>query len=107
MTILQRKLSQNAEAYHGLVWTHPTFVGGSETTKFVNVFSLKNLHYTVPYNNNNNADIDECTVGLDNCVVAPVDACVNTIGSFECMCPASYSGDGVEPASGGSGCTMI
>ena len=34
------------KAYHRLVWAHPnfvekTFVGGSKTVKFVNVFSLE------------------------------------------------------------------
>ena len=48
MTILWRKLSRNAKAYHGLAWTHPTFVektfvGGYKTAKFVNVFSLENF----------------------------------------------------------------
>ena len=48
VTILWRKLSRNAKAYHGLVWTRPTFVektfvDGSKTAKFVNVFSLENV----------------------------------------------------------------
>ena len=43
-----RKLSQNAEAYHRLVWAHPnfvekTFTGGSKTAKFVNVFYLESF----------------------------------------------------------------
>ena len=41
-------ISQNAKTYHRLVWAHPnfvekTFVGGSKTVKFVNVFSLESF----------------------------------------------------------------
>ena len=39
---------RNAKAYDRLVWAHPsfvekTFVGGSKTVKFVNVFSLESF----------------------------------------------------------------
>ena len=54
MTILRRKRSRNAEAYHRLVWAHPnfvekTFAGGSKTAKFVNVFSLESFVLYIQY----------------------------------------------------------
>jgi len=39
------------------------------------------------------SDIDECTLGTDNCD-ANAD-CANTDGSFTCTCNVGYSGDGV------------
>ncbi|XP_072030186.1 CUB and sushi domain-containing protein 1-like [Amphiura filiformis] len=38
-------------------------------------------------------DIDECTLGTDNCDTNA--ACNNTVGSFTCACNAGYHGDGV------------
>ena len=37
------------------------------------------------------ADVDECWIYLDNC--DPNAACINTIGSFECMCCEGFEGD--------------
>ena len=37
-------------------------------------------------------DIDECTRGTDNCDVNA--DCVNTDGSFLCVCRAGYEGTG-------------
>ena len=37
-------------------------------------------------------DIDECTTGMDSCNESA--DCVNTEGSYECMCIGGYSGDG-------------
>ena len=44
-------------------------------------------------------DIDECAMGTDNC--ADNATCMNTPGSFSCMCIADYTGDGIscEPCS--------
>ena len=39
-------------------------------------------------------DIDECTLGLDNCDDNAV--CTDTMGSFICTCDAGYTGDGVN-----------
>ena len=62
--------------------------------------SLETLYY---------ADIDECIQGLDDCpanmfcrtdssggnvVCGASDKCVNTEGSFQCMCTSGFSGDG-------------
>jgi hypothetical protein len=44
-------------------------------------------------------DIDECARNTDNCDSTP-DACVNTPGSFTCVCPGIFVGSGVGP----SGC---
>ncbi|KAG5270516.1 hypothetical protein AALO_G00193540 [Alosa alosa] len=38
-------------------------------------------------------DIDECTVGLAECV-SPLSECVNTAGGHFCRCSAGFSGDG-------------
>lgn len=38
------------------------------------------------------ADIDECTMGTHDC--HPVAHCNNTPGSFTCVCPIGYRGNG-------------
>ncbi|XP_072017426.1 lactadherin-like [Amphiura filiformis] len=38
-------------------------------------------------------DVDECTLGTDNCGANAV--CTNTVGSFTCDCNVGYSGDGL------------
>ena len=43
-------------------------------------------------------DIDECELGLDNCL--PNAICINTIGSFECICPPGFTGDGINVCDG-------
>jgi hypothetical protein len=40
-----------------------------------------------------NIDVDECSLGLDNC--ANNSQCINTNGSFLCRCNHGYSGNGV------------
>lgn len=37
-------------------------------------------------------DVDECTLGLDNCDA--VATCTNTAGSYTCACPAGYTDTG-------------
>ena len=44
------------------------------------------LHVVTP------TDIDECTEGTHDCDVNAL--CMNTPGSFECMCLAGFTGDG-------------
>jgi hypothetical protein len=39
-------------------------------------------------------DIDECSDGSDNCDDTNA-MCMNTQGSFTCMCNVGFSGDGV------------
>ena len=39
-------------------------------------------------------DIDECTMGTDNC--APEATCTNTEGSFTCTCNQGYTGNGTS-----------
>ena len=39
-------------------------------------------------------DVDECTLGTDNCHTEAT--CTNTPGSFSCACDGGYSGDGVS-----------
>ena len=43
---------------------------------------------------NFHTDIDECQMGLDNCD-ANAD-CMDTDGSFTCLCHHGYSGDGTN-----------
>ena len=38
-------------------------------------------------------DIDECELELDNCLVEAI--CINTNGSFGCVCLLELIGDGV------------
>ena len=40
------------------------------------------------------ADIDECEEGLHNC--HEWATCINTIGSYKCMCNPGSTGDGVD-----------
>ena len=47
-------------------------------------------------------DIDECTMETADCVDNAT--CMNTVGSFTCMCPSGFSGVG-RASPGGSGCT--
>ena len=37
-------------------------------------------------------DIDECATGMDSCNESA--DCIDTEGSYDCMCYAGYSGDG-------------
>ena len=41
------------------------------------------FHYT---------DVDECDTSMFDCI--PEAQCVNTIGSYECICLPGYSGNG-------------
>ena len=40
------------------------------------------------------ADIDECAIDTDNCEENAT--CMNTPGSFNCMCSEGYTGDGTS-----------
>ena len=42
------------------------------------------------------ADIDECTLGTDDCAPDDEATCTNTDGGFTCECKNGYSGDGKE-----------
>ena len=44
------------------------------------------------------ADIDECAEDRDNC--HDNATCINTIGSFECVCLPGFTGDGVVSCEG-------
>ena len=48
--------------------------------------------------------MDECTEGTDDCVDDAT--CMNTAGSFTCLCPPGYSGDGRASGNGCSGMSM-
>jgi len=39
-------------------------------------------------------DIDECLLGTNNCHSQA--NCINTIGSFNCICKSGYQGSGVD-----------
>jgi hypothetical protein len=41
-----------------------------------------------------NLDIDECTIGADNCNFNAY--CNNTLGSYTCECKKDFTGDGVN-----------
>ena len=42
-------------------------------------------------------DIDECTVGPNNCSIYA--SCLDRPGSFDCVCNEGFSGDGVDCSS--------
>ena len=42
----------------------------------------------------NHTDIDECVEETDNCDDSAI--CINTDGSFTCLCEPGFSGDGVQ-----------
>ena len=44
------------------------------------------------------ADIDECAEDRDNC--HDNATCINTMGSFECVCLPGFTGDGVVSCEG-------
>lgn len=43
-------------------------------------------------------DIDECSESSSNCTTD--STCVNTQGSYDCICPEGYSGDGRQDGGG-------
>ena len=54
----------------------------------VNFFaSTWNLRYNIVY-----TDIDECSVGIDEC--SSNATCTNTEGGYNCSCDTGYHGDG-------------
>ena len=72
--------------------------------KFSATIYDKNNNNISNHNNNNSfflkifivhffKDINECTLGTDNCDGQAT--CVNTIGSFSCGCNPGYTGNGV------------
>lgn len=42
--------------------------------------------------NNTYTDIDECAQNVDDCSGGA--RCNNLVGSFECLCPSGFTGDG-------------
>ena len=65
------------------------------------LFWVKIIYFVVPPLNcfsfswfNFFTDIDECSVGTNNCHANA--ACLNTKGSFDCVCNIGYKGDGVD-----------
>jgi len=49
--------------------------------------------------------VDECGFGMDNCALNTL--CVDTERSYWCLCPAGFSGDGIDEDAGGTGCHDI
>jgi hypothetical protein len=39
-------------------------------------------------------DVDECELEIHNCDVNA--ECIDTVGSYECVCNQGYSGDGIN-----------
>jgi len=49
------------------------------------------------------AEIDECTLSVNDCDTDPIATCNDGDGTFDCVCPNGYDGDGHGP----SGCNDI
>ena len=68
----------------------------------------KQLHtksslYLIKLNNNFTLDLDECSLQLHNC--SSNSQCINTMGSFSCICKSGYTGvncTGKMPSAGTS-----
>lgn len=43
----------------------------------------------------NYEDVDECSIGVNNCDVLLCVICKNIFGSFNCICKFGYIGDGI------------
>ena len=50
-------------------------------------------------------DINECSEGSSNCTIDSI--CVNTEGSYDCVCSEGYSGDGRQDGDGCQGNIFI
>ena len=50
-------------------------------------------------------DINECSDGSSNCTTD--STCLNTQGSYSCICPEGYSGDGRQDGDGCRGTFMV